>query len=173
MHILSGTGMREASPAAAADDSRWPIFDFSDVHETDCLSGSPPLRPHNVLVAAPTWRTRRSPPSLSIHLRLESVYLNRIPERRPRAVSFESLHGGTSILHRYDKSLLGGSVRRRQARTRAILLHRRPEERSIGRCARRQQKCPAALGAAVTVSPPIEGVASTESREHPCYAKSQ
>ena len=50
---ISGPTTNEARPAAAAAGSKWPTFDFSDVHWIDALPRSVGL--HNARVAAPTY----------------------------------------------------------------------------------------------------------------------
>ena len=48
MCALRGTRTREIRPAAAADASRWPMFDFKDAHCTNFEFT------HNAPTAAPT-----------------------------------------------------------------------------------------------------------------------
>ena len=51
--LITGPTTSEARPAAAAAGSKWPTFDFRDVHwiaVTPCSVGL-----HNALVAAPTY----------------------------------------------------------------------------------------------------------------------
>ena len=58
--------------------------------------------------------------------------LNRVSQRRPRAVRFQALNarrGGDAASDGLDQPLLGRPVRRRQARARPVLLHGRPENR--------------------------------------------
>ena len=50
---ISGPTTSEARPAAAAAASKWPTFDFSDVHLIAILPW--PVGLHNALVAAPTY----------------------------------------------------------------------------------------------------------------------
>ena len=50
---ISGPTTSDARPAAAAAGSKWPTFDFSDVHWISVFSCSAGL--HNALVAAPTY----------------------------------------------------------------------------------------------------------------------
>ena len=54
---ISGPTTSDARPAAAAAGSKWPTFDFSDVHWIATLSWSVGL--HNALVAAPTYNDIR------------------------------------------------------------------------------------------------------------------
>ena len=54
---VSGPTTSDARPAAAAAVSKWPMFDFSDVHwiaAPPCFVGL-----HNALVAAPTYNDTR------------------------------------------------------------------------------------------------------------------
>ena len=51
--VISGPTTSEARPAAAAAGSKWPTFDFSDVHWIAILPWSVGL--HSALVAAPTY----------------------------------------------------------------------------------------------------------------------
>ena len=51
---ISGPTTSDARPAAAAAGSKWPTFDFSDVHWMAALPRSFGL--HNALVAAPTYK---------------------------------------------------------------------------------------------------------------------
>ena len=52
-----GVSVREARPAAAADGSKWPMFDFSEAHCTvgavDCIALEP-AGLHSALAAALT-----------------------------------------------------------------------------------------------------------------------
>ena len=50
---ISGPTISDARPAAAAAASKWPTFDFSDVHWIAALPRSVGL--HNARVAAPTY----------------------------------------------------------------------------------------------------------------------
>ena len=50
---ISGPTTSDARPAAAAAASKWPTFDFSDVHWIAILPW--PVDLHNALVAAPTY----------------------------------------------------------------------------------------------------------------------
>ena len=50
---ISGPTASEARPAAAAAGSKWPTFDFRDVHWIAVTPRSVGL--HNALVAAPTY----------------------------------------------------------------------------------------------------------------------
>ena len=53
---ISGPTISDARPAAAAAGSKWPTFDFSDVHWIGAVPRSVGL--HNALVAAPTYNDR-------------------------------------------------------------------------------------------------------------------
>ena len=53
---VSGPTTSDARPAAAAEASKWPTFDFRDVHWIATLPWSVDL--HNALVAAPTYNDR-------------------------------------------------------------------------------------------------------------------
>ena len=53
IEAISGPTTSDAMPAAAAAVSKWPTFDFSDVHWIATLPWSVAL--HNALVAAPTY----------------------------------------------------------------------------------------------------------------------
>ena len=50
---IRGPTSSDARPAAAAAGSKWPTFDFSDVHWIATVPCSVDL--HNALVAAPTY----------------------------------------------------------------------------------------------------------------------
>ena len=50
---IRGPATSDARPAAAAAGSKWPTFDFSDVHWIAALPW--PVGLHNALVAAPTY----------------------------------------------------------------------------------------------------------------------
>ena len=51
---ISGPTTSDARPAAAAAGSKWPTFDFSDVH---CIAAMPcSVDLHNARVAAPTYK---------------------------------------------------------------------------------------------------------------------
>ena len=50
---ISGPTTSDARPAAAAAGSKWPTFDFRDVHWIAALPCSADL--HNARVAAPTY----------------------------------------------------------------------------------------------------------------------
>ena len=50
---ISGPTTSDARPAAAAAGSKWPTFDFRDVHWIAAVPRSVGL--HNALVAAPTY----------------------------------------------------------------------------------------------------------------------
>ena len=54
---ISGPTTSDARPAAAAAGSRWPTFDFSDVHWIALFPL--PVGLHNALVAAPTYNYNR------------------------------------------------------------------------------------------------------------------
>ena len=54
---VSGPTTSDARPAAAAAGSKWPTFDFSDVHWIAVLPRSVDL--HNARVAAPTYNDTR------------------------------------------------------------------------------------------------------------------
>ena len=54
---ISGPTTNEARPAAAAAGSKWPTFDFRDVHWMATIPRSVGL--HNALVAAPTCNDTR------------------------------------------------------------------------------------------------------------------
>ena len=54
---ISGPTTSEARPAAAAAGSRWPTFDFRDVHWIATFPLSVDL--HNARVAAPTYNYNR------------------------------------------------------------------------------------------------------------------
>ena len=49
---ISGPTTSDARPAAAAAGSKWPTFDFRDVH---WIAVPPPVGLHSALVAAPTY----------------------------------------------------------------------------------------------------------------------
>ena len=55
---INGPTTSEARPAAAAVGSKWPIFDFSDVHWIVVIPWSVGL--HNARVAAPTYNDTKS-----------------------------------------------------------------------------------------------------------------
>ena len=106
----SGVASSDASPAAAAHASKWPIFALSDVHCARCSTSEPRAtelstlaRLHNDATAAPTYdvptvilpgqkrstmllRAVDSPHNQS---RTRSHHLDWIPERRTRAVCFQ------------------------------------------------------------------------------------
>ena len=52
IHIQRGTRMRETRPAAAADGSKWPMFDFKDAHEIEYQFNT------KAPTAAPTWKRK-------------------------------------------------------------------------------------------------------------------
>ncbi len=53
---IEGPTISDARPAAAAAGSRWPTFDFRDVHWIAASPRSVDL--HNALVAAPTYNDK-------------------------------------------------------------------------------------------------------------------
>ena len=96
------------------------MFDFSDVHDNDRSSFPPGL--HRALVTAPTL-TRLFCAPRAWEFMYARVCLDRIPEYRARAVSLEPLRNNATVSHSPNQPLLGRPVGRRQARTRAVLLH--------------------------------------------------
>ena len=96
----------------------------------------------------------------------ERHYLDRVPERRSRAVRFQGARDLAALLNSFNQPFLRGPIRRRQARARAVLLHRRAADPKLAHSCIKQE-CPAALPAAIPVSMTIERVASSKCREHP------
>ena len=103
------------------------MFDLRDAHS----SGSP----DSAREAAPTCRIVISPNLLSLYtIFIAPLNLNRVAQRRPRAVRFQALNarrGDDAASDGLDQSLLGRPVRRRQARARPVLLDRRASDRNL------------------------------------------
>ena len=55
---INGPTTSDARPAAAAAGSKWPTFDFRDVHWIATLPW--PVDLHNARVAAPTYNSTKS-----------------------------------------------------------------------------------------------------------------
>ena len=134
--------------AAAAAASRWPRFDLRDVHSAGSLA--------RARDAAPTYVDAVSN-SRSHFFACFLQHLDGVAERRSRAVRLEARNARRRSVcsdpHRLDEPLLRRAVRRRQARARPVLPHRRPENRNFAVRASPHQKRPAALAAAVAVRP--------------------
>ena len=143
----SGPATTDARPAAAAAASRWPMFDFREVHTVGARIAR---------LAAPTCEETHSPKEEK-PLQERGSHLDGIPERRARAVRFQRR---TPVArHGLEQPLLRRPVRRRQARARAVLLYGRPKNaRAICTCFHDVRAAP--LAAAVPVRPPVERVAS-------------
>ena len=100
-----------------------------------------PQHPPAPIVTLSAWRSRApcvksEKSSVSVSLLAQTASLDWIPERRPRAVRFQALSvpppaGGA--LHSLDQPPLRRPVRRREARARSVLLHRRPEYKRLHR----------------------------------------
>ena len=91
------------------------------------------------------------------------THLDRVSERRARAVRLQ--RRSTSSLYRFDEPLLRRPVRRREARARPVLLHRRPGHRDVVGFGREVER-PAAFAPAVPVGASVERMAPPEHREH-------
>ena len=78
-HALRGTRPRDTSPAAAADASKWPIFDFKHADWTSREFA------HNAATAAPTWIDLQFTHACCV----QEDYLDRIPERSPGSMRFK------------------------------------------------------------------------------------
>ena len=97
-------------------------------------------------------------------------YLDRVPERRSRAVRFQGARDLAALLNSFNQPFLRGPIRRRQARARAVLLHRGAANPELAySCI--EQKRTTAFSATIPVSTAIECVASSERREHTSSAK--
>ena len=150
--LATGTRTREARPPAAADGSRWPIFDFEDAHWTCCAFM------HKAPTTAPTCTRQFN--KCAMHLPA-TRHLNWIPERGARAVRFKRT-STTHVPHRFNQSLLRRPIGCRQAGARTILLYCSAQCGEICQIARGKQERTAALTTAISVCTVIERVASTQ-----------